>query len=140
VLWLNGKVLVCLMGGNGLVEVDPMSGDVLRHVETGVGAHNLFLTDDGATLYVSNRLGGSLAALDPVTLAVRRTYTLPGGPDDMGVAPDGTLWIALRFAETVAVMDPDSGAYESIDVGRSPHGIFLNTELRKTGKVTAEVL
>jgi YVTN family beta-propeller protein len=131
VLWLNGKVLV---------EVDPMSGDVLRHVETGVGAHNLFLTDDGQTLYVSNRLGGSLAALDPVTLAVRRTYTLPGGPDDMGVAPDGKLWIAMRFAETVAVMDPDSGDYESIDVGRSPHGIFLNTELRKKGKVTAEVL
>ena len=117
-----------------------MSGDVLRHVEPGVGAHNLFLTDDGQTLYVSNRLGGSLAALDPVTLAVRRTYTLPGGPDDMGVAPDGKLWIAMRFAETVAVMDPDSGDYESIDVGRSPHGIFLNTELGKKGKVTAEVL
>jgi len=139
VLWLNGKVLVCLMGANGLVEVDPVSGAVLRHVETGVGAHNLFLTDDGATLYVSNRLGGSLAALDPTTLALRRTYTLPGGPDDMGVAPDGKLWVAMRFAETVAVMDPESGAYDSIDVGRSPHGIFLNTELRKSGKVTAEV-
>jgi YVTN family beta-propeller protein len=138
VLWLNGKVLVCLMGSNGLVEVDPVSGAVLRHVETGVGAHNLFLTSD--TLYVSNRLGGSLAALDPATLAVRRVYTLPGGPDDMGVAPDGKLWIAMRFAETVAVMDPESGEYESIDVGRSPHGIFLNTELRKAGKVTAEVL
>jgi YVTN family beta-propeller protein len=140
VLWLNGKVLVCLMGANGLVEVDPVSGDVLRHVETGVGAHNLFLTDDGATLYVSNRLGGTLAALDPLTLTLRRTYALPGGPDDMGVAPDGKLWIALRFAETVAVMDAVSGDYQSIDVGRSPHGIFLNTELRKTGKITAEVL
>jgi DNA-binding beta-propeller fold protein YncE len=140
VLWLNGKVLVCLMGANGLVEVDPVSGDVLRHVETWVGAHNLFLTDDGLTLYVSNRLGGSLTALDPATLTLRRTYTLPGGPDDMGVAPDGKLWIAMRFAETVAVMDPESGEFESIDVGRSPHGIFLNTELRKKGKVTAEVL
>jgi len=140
VLWLNGKVLVCLMGSNGLVEIDPETGAILRHIETGIGAHNLFLTDDGATLYVSNRLGGSLAALDPTTLALRRTYTLPGGPDDIGIAPDGKLWIALRFAETVAVMDPSSGQYESIPVGRSPHGIFLNTELRKTGKVTAEVL
>jgi YVTN family beta-propeller protein len=140
VLWLNGKVLVCLMGSNGLVEIDPITGAILRHVETGVGAHNLFLTDDGATLYVSNRLGGSLAALDPTTLSLRRTYTLPGGPDDIGIAPDGKLWIALRFAETVAVLDPESGAYESINVGRSPHGIFLNTELRRTGKVTAEVL
>jgi len=140
VLWLNGKVLVCLMGSNGLVEVDPVTGTVLRHVETGVGAHNLFLTNDGATLYVSNRLGGTLAALDPATLSLRRTYTLPGGPDDIGIAPDGKLWIALRFAETVAVMDPESGQYETIPVGRSPHGIFLNTALQKPGKITAEVL
>jgi DNA-binding beta-propeller fold protein YncE len=140
VLWLNGRVLVCLMGANGLVEVDPLTGTILRHVETGVGAHNLFLTDDAKTLYVSNRLGGTLAALDPTTLALRRTYPLPGGPDDIGIAPDGNLWIALRFAETVAVLDPTSGQYESIPVGRSPHGIFLNTELRKTGKITAEVL
>jgi YVTN family beta-propeller protein len=140
VLWLNGKVLVCLMGSNGLVEIDPITGTVLRHVETGVGAHNLFLTDDGCTLYVSNRLGGTLAALDPATLSLRRTYTLPGGPDDIGIAPDGNLWIALRFAETVAVMDPESGQYETIPVGRSPHGIFLNTALQKPGKITAEVL
>jgi DNA-binding beta-propeller fold protein YncE len=133
-------VLVCLMGADGFVVVDPVSGKILRHVKTGVGAHNLFLTDDRQTLYVSNRLGGSLTALDPGTLTVRRTYTLPGGPDDIGIAPDGKLWIALRFAEAVAVMDTATGDYESIPVGRSPHGIFLNTEMRKAGKLTAEVL
>jgi YVTN family beta-propeller protein len=140
VLWHDGAVLVCIMGANGFVQVDPESGKVLRHVETGQGAHNLFLTDDRQTLYVSNRIGGSLTALDPATLTVRRTYTLPGGPDDIGIAPDGKLWIALRFAETVAVLDPESGNYDSIPVGRSPHGIFLNTEMQKAGKLTAEIL
>jgi DNA-binding beta-propeller fold protein YncE len=140
VLWHDGAVLVCIMGANGFVQVDPADGKVMRHVETGDGAHNLFLTDDRQTLYVSNRIGGSLTALDPATLTVRRTYTLPGGPDDIGIAPDGKLWIALRFAETVAVLDPESGNYDSIPVGRSPHGIFLNTEMQKAGKLTAEVL
>jgi DNA-binding beta-propeller fold protein YncE len=140
VLWHDGKILVCLMGADGFVVVEPATGKILRHVKTGVGAHNLFLTDDRQTLYVSNRLGGSLTALDPATLTVRRTYTLPGGPDDIGIAPDGKLWIALRFAEAVAVMDPATGDYESIPVGRSPHGIFLNTEMRKAGKLTAEIL
>jgi DNA-binding beta-propeller fold protein YncE len=140
VLWHDGAVLVCIMGANGFVQVDPADGKIMRHVETGDGAHNLFLTDDRQTLYVSNRIGGSLTALDPATLTVRRTYTLPGGPDDIGIAPDGKLWIALRFAETVAVLDPESGNYDSIPVGRSPHGIFLNTEMQKTGKLTAEVL
>ncbi len=120
--------------------VDPSTGAVLRRVTTGTGPHNLFLTADRSTLYVSNRLGGSLAVLDPGSLTLRQTFSLPGGPDDMGIAPDGKLWIALRFREKVAVMDPVSGDYDTIDVGRSPHGIFLNTELRKPGKLTAEVL
>jgi YVTN family beta-propeller protein len=140
VLWHDGKILVCLMGADGFVQIDPETGNILRHVKTGIGAHNIFLTGDRQTLYVSNRLGGSLTALDPATLTVRRTYTLPGGPDDIGIAPDGKLWIALRFAETVAVLDPETGHYDSIPVGRSPHGIFLNTEMRKPGKLTAEVL
>jgi DNA-binding beta-propeller fold protein YncE len=140
VLWLNGKILVCIMGSDHIAEVDPATGTVLRRVKTGAGAHNLFLNRDGSVLYVSNRIGGSLSALDPASLAVQRNYKLPGGPDDMGIDPSGKLWIALRFAETVAVMDPATGEYQSIDVGRSPHGIFLNTELRKPGKLTAEVL
>jgi DNA-binding beta-propeller fold protein YncE len=141
VLWHKGKVLVCVMGRDYVAELDPVTGEVLRHIRTGVGPHNLFLTPDGATLYVSNRIGGSLVALDPTTLEIRRTYPLhASGPDDMGVAPDGKLWIALRFREQVAVMDPESGQYETIDVGRSPHGIFLNTEMQRSGVLTAESL
>jgi YVTN family beta-propeller protein len=140
VLWLNGKVLACIMGSDHLVEVNPVSGTVTRKVVTGIGPHNLFLSPDRSVLYVSNRVGGSLAALDPSTLELRRTYPLPGGPDDMGIAPDGKLWIALRFREKVAVMDAATGDYDTIDVGRSPHGIFLNTEMRKAGKFTSEVL
>ena len=140
VLWHNGKLLVCIMGENGIVEVDPLTGIIRRRVATGEGAHNVFLSDDRAALYVSNRIGGTLTLLDPTTLEVKRNYSLPGGPDDIGIAPDGKLWIALRFAEAVAVMDPITGDYETIPVGRSPHGIFLSTELAKKGKLTAETL
>jgi YVTN family beta-propeller protein len=140
VLWLNGKILVCIMGSDHVAVIDPVSGAVERRVTTGIGPHNLFLSPDRSILYVSNRVGGSLAALDPATLTLQRTYPLPGGPDDMGIAPDGKLWIALRFREQVAVMDAATGNYDTIDVGRSPHGIFLNTEMSKPGKFTAEVL
>ena len=141
VLWHNGKVLVAVMGASQVVELDPESGAITRRVKTGKGAHNISCSPDHSVLYVSNRLGGSLSALDPITLEVRRTYPLPGcGPDDMGIAPDGKLWIALRFAEAVAVMDPVSGHYETIPVGRSPHGIFLNTQLRQHSEITAERL
>ena len=119
VLWLNGKILTCIMGSDHLVEVDPVTGVVTRKIVTGIGPHNLFLSPDRSVLYVSNRIGGSrLAALDPESLVLRRTYPLPGGPDDMGIAPDGKLWIALRFREKVAVMDAATGDYDTIDVGR----------------------
>jgi YVTN family beta-propeller protein len=141
VLWHNGKVLCCVMGSNYIAELDPVTGNILRRVQTGVGPHNLFLTPDRATLYVTNRIGGSLVALDPTSFEIRRTYPLhASGPDDMGVAPDGKLWIALRFREQVAVLDPESGHYDTIDVGRSPHGIFLNTEMSRAGLLTAETL
>jgi YVTN family beta-propeller protein len=140
VLWLNGAVICCIMGSDHIAVVDPVSGAVRRRVQTGTGPHNIFLSPDRSTLYVSNRVGGTLAVLDPTSLALMRSFPLPGGPDDMGIAPDGKLWIALRFREKVAVMDPVTGDYETIDVGRSPHGIFLNTEMRKPGKLTAEAL
>lgn len=141
VLWHRGKVLCCAMGTHDVVVVDPVSGRVERRVPTGVGPHNLFLSPDRSTLWVSNRVGGTLAALDAETLRVRRTYQLhASGPDDVAIAPDGKLWIALRFHEAVAVLDPASGAYETISVGRSPHGIYLNTMLAQPGRVTAQDL
>ncbi len=141
VLWHSGKVLVCVMGEDHVAQVDPLNGAIEQRIYTGVGPHNIFRSPDGKTIYVSNRVGGSLAVLDAATLSLRRTYPLhAAGPDDMGIAPDGKIWISLRFREQVAVLDPVTGTYETINVGRSPHGIFLNTEMSRSGLLTAEAL
>jgi DNA-binding beta-propeller fold protein YncE len=126
VLWLNGKVLVADMGTDYIAVVDPATGQVLRHVVTGKGAHNLFLSPDGKILWVNNRAGGTTVSLDANTLTLIRSYAIPGGPDDMAFAPNGKIWITRRWAEKVAILDPNTGTYETIDVGRSPHGIYLN--------------
>ena len=127
VMWLNGGVLVANMGSDDVAVVDPADGRVVRRVHTGKGAHQLFLSPDGRLLNVNNRLDtDSVTVLDAATLAPVRSYRLPGGPDDIAFAPDGRLWFTLRFVNKVAVLDPASGHYDIIDVGRSPHGIFLN--------------
>jgi DNA-binding beta-propeller fold protein YncE len=126
VMWLNGKVLVADMGGDYFAVVDPKTGHVTDRIVTGKGAHNLFLSPDKKILWVNNRVGGSTTALDAQTLTVIRKYNIPGGPDDIDFAPDGTLWITRRFAEKVAVLHPNTGDFETIDVGRSPHGVWLN--------------
>ncbi len=125
VMWHDGKILVADMGEDYLAEVDPVDGHVTRHIVTGRGAHNLFLSPDGRIVWVNNRVAGTTVALDATTLTLIRRYDIPGGPDDIAFAPDGKLWITRRFAEKVAVLDPVTGKYQTIDVGRSPHGLFL---------------
>ncbi len=65
--------------------------------------------------------------LDPQTLDKIRDCTFPAAPDDMDFAPDGKMWTGLRWAHAVAVIDPATGDMHKILVGRSPHGIWLNT-------------
>ena len=126
VLWLNGKLLVAVMGGDYVSVVDPANGKVVDHIVTGKGAHNLFLSPDGKTVWVNNRASGTTTSVDAATMKAIRTYRIPGGPDDIAFAPDGTLWITRRFADKVAILHPDTGAFETIVVGRSPHGLWLN--------------
>lgn len=126
VLWLNGKVLVADMGTDYIAVVDPATGKVVEHVQTGRGAHQLFLSPDRKILWVNNRAGGTTVSLDATTLKPIRSYAISGGPDDLDFAPGGKIWITRRWAETVAVLDPATGSYATIKVGRSPHGILLN--------------
>jgi hypothetical protein len=126
VLWLNGRVLVANMGTDHFAVTDPATGRVERQVQTGKGAHNLFLSPDRRILWVNNRAGGTTVSLDAATFKLIRSYAIPGGPDDIDFAPDGKIWITRRWSEKVAVLDPAAGTYETIEVGRSPHGLWLN--------------
>lgn len=126
IMWFRDTLLVANMGEDDVMQIDPIDGHLLRRIVTGRGAHTVFLAPDGKTVWVNNRVEGTTTALDPNTLDVRRTYAVPGGPDDIDFAPDGRLWITQRFARTVAVMDPATGAIETAQVGRSPHGLFIS--------------
>jgi DNA-binding beta-propeller fold protein YncE len=137
VLWHDGKVLVADMGTDYVAVVEPADGHVINRIHTGKGAHNLFVSPDRKIIWVNNRVGGTTTSLDATTLTPIRTYTIPGGPDDIAFAPDGRLWITRRFAEKVAVLDPKTGDYQTIDVGRSPHGLFLNPKGRAEPSVAA---
>jgi len=125
--WSHGRILVGCMGEAHIAVVDPATGHVERTIATGRGAHTMFLAPGGKLIYATNRVDGSISVIDANSLAVLRTISVPGGPDDLEFAPDGMIWAALRFAQSVAVIDPESGAIERITVGRSPHGIWMNT-------------
>jgi DNA-binding beta-propeller fold protein YncE len=137
VLWYDGKVLVADMGTDYVAVVDPADGRVVNRIHTGRGAHNLFISPDRKIIWVNNRVGGTTTSLDAATLAPIRSYAIPGGPDDIAFAPDGRLWITRRWAEKVAVLDPKTGDYQTVEVGRSPHGLFLNPKGNAAPSVAA---
>ena len=124
----SGTILVAVMGTDHFIEVNPKDGGIMRLVQTGRGTHNFVLSPDGKTLYVSNRLAGTISVLDARTLAVTATWAAPGGPDDMALSGDGKeLWATGRWRASVYVIDRTTGAVKTtIPVGRSPHGIALD--------------
>ncbi len=130
VIWHQGKLLVANMGTDYVAVVDPVDGRVERRIRTGRGAHQIFPSPDGKLLWVNNRVDGTTISLDATTLLPIRTYRVPGGPDCIEFAPDGKLWITQRFIQKVGILDPATGALQSVPVGRSPHGIFLTAATR----------
>ncbi len=129
VLWHQGRILVGVMGTDYVAVVDPADGHVEREIHMAPGPHNLFAAPGRRLLFVTCRVSGTIEQLDWDSLAIIRTYRVPGGPDDIVFGPNDTLWATLRWREHVAVIDRASGAMSFIATGRSPHGIWLNTAL-----------
>ena len=126
VLWLNGRVLVADMGTDYLAAADPATGKVVAAYRDRQGGAPVVLVAgwQNPVGQQPRRRHHRLARQHHAEADPR--YNIPGGPDDLAFAPNGKIWITRRWAEKVAVLDPATGAYETIDVGRSPHGLFLN--------------
>lgn len=124
----SGALLVANMGEDNVSVIDPATGQTIRRIVTGAGAHNLFPSRDGLFLYVTNRVAGTIAALDAATLTLVTTFRAPGTPDCLDFSPDGRqLWFTQRVGNRVGVIDVETGALlAQIRVGRSPHGILFH--------------
>ena len=107
-------------------------------IATGVGAHGLYPSRDGKSLYVANRgsntvrgrpLGkGSISVIDFATRVVVKTWPVPGGgsPDMGNVSADGKyLWLSGRYDNVAYRIDTQSGAIDQIKVGHEPHGLTV---------------
>jgi len=133
IIWHRGRLLVGIMGSDHFVAVNPVTREVTRAFTIGRGAHAVFPAPDGRALFATSRVDSRVAEIDPETLAVRRVWNIPGGPDCLTFDPEGRVWMTLRWAGRVAMLDPTSGQVETIRVGRSPHGIFFKPRREGVG-------
>ena len=135
----DGKTFfVADMLADGVHVVDGASFKQIGFIPTGIGAHGLYPSRDGKSLYVANRgtnkmIGrkggkGSVSVIDFATRKVAKTWPIPGGgsPDMGNVSADGKyLWLSGRFDDEVYRIETTSGAVDKVKVGREPHGLTV---------------
>jgi len=135
----NGKLFfVADMMADGVHVVDGESFKQIGFIATGVGAHGLYPSRDGKSMYVANRGSnkirgtpggkGSVSVIDFATRVVTKTWPVPGGgsPDMGNVSADGKyLWLGGRYDNEVYRFNTDSGAVDKVKVGREPHGLTV---------------
>jgi len=135
----DGKTFfVADMMADGVHLVDGETFRQIGFIETGIGAHGLYPSRDGKSLYVANRGSnkihgpprgkGSVSVIDFASRSVVRNWPIPGGgsPDMGNVSADGKhLWLSGRFDDVVYRIDTQTGAVDKIKVGREPHGLTV---------------
>lgn len=136
----DGSVFyVADLTADGVHILDPHTFRVIGFLHTGKGAHALYPSRDGRSLYVANRgwntvMGGrhgpgSVSVIDFATRRVVANWPVPeGGSPDMGnVSVDGgELWLSGRFDYEVYVFDTRTGTLtHRIQVERGPHGLTV---------------
>ena len=126
------------MMADGVHVVDGETFKQIDFIATSIGAHGLYPSRDGKSLYVANRGSnrihgkargpGSVSVIDFATGKLTVTWPIPGGgsPDMGNVSADGRhLWLSGRYDDTVYRVDTRSGAVDKIKVGREPHGLTV---------------
>jgi YVTN family beta-propeller protein len=135
----DGRVFfIADMMADGVHVIELESFRQTGFIATGVGAHGLYPSRDGRSLYVANRGGnqvrgkpngkGSVSVIDFATRKVVATWPIAGGgsPDMGNVSADGRyLWLSGRYDDVVYRFDTRDGAVDKIKVGREPHGLTV---------------
>jgi outer membrane protein assembly factor BamB len=102
---------------NELIALDPRTGEIAWRM-TVPGAHELAVTHDGRTAYVSRRTANALAVVDLETHTYRDVLTL-ALPDTLQLsANQKLLTVGLRASPaSVAVVDTETFSYEIVPIG-----------------------
>jgi YVTN family beta-propeller protein len=125
----DGRVFyVADLNYNGVWEIDASTFALIAFVKTGAGTHGLYPSRDAKSLYISNRLAGTISVLSFATRKVIATWRIPGGSPDMGgVSASGSvLWLTGRYDASVYAIDTSTGKLiRRIPVGAGPHGLCV---------------
>jgi YVTN family beta-propeller protein len=127
-----GRWLLATSEGSRRFHLFDTARDVLVRSVTSTeeGMHMLAASPRDDTVYVANRISGSLTVLDAERLTIRKVIPVGPGPEGIALTPDRKLLlVALRESGEVILMKPGSDrALARIPVGRSPIRIAVTPD------------
>ncbi len=113
----NPALIVLVKGANELAIVDPTSLKVLARVPTGEAPHEVALSADGKTAFVSNygarTPGNSISVIDLATQReIKRVDLGPVRRPHGMVENGGKLYFTAEFSRLIGRYDPQAGAVD----------------------------
>jgi YVTN family beta-propeller protein len=91
---------------SGVTVIDVETREVIAEIETGAGHHEITISGDGRSAFVSNRDDGTVSVIDVETLAIVTTI-------ETGPVPIAMAWSSL--SQSLYVADGESGEVVVID-------------------------
>ena len=101
---------------------------------------NFDISQDGATLFVSNEDAGTASIVDIASGKIRSTVKVGKEPEGVRVAPDGkTVWVTGETDHNVTVIDTRTGkVLGQVEVGKRPRSLAFTPDGTRA-YVTSEV-
>jgi DNA-binding beta-propeller fold protein YncE len=114
----DGVLYVGDFAGGRVVRITPGGGPApLRSKPVCAGVQDLQLL--GGWLWAACMTDGTVVALDPATLRVRRTVPVEGDPDGLAPGAGADLLVSLQDGPGLAVLDTAAGTAERVFTGKS---------------------
>ncbi|MDP9455910.1 MAG: YncE family protein [Actinomycetota bacterium] len=134
----TGLVAVGLREPDELAIVDGGSGEVVRTVELPASPRHLGLAGPGGPVLVPVERGDALVRVGLPGGEILSETTVGKFPHDAAAGPDGRIFVANEFGDTLSVIEGDE-VVETIDAPRQPGGVAV-TESGLVGVIGVSAL
>jgi YVTN family beta-propeller protein len=123
----NARLWVVNIDNDSVSVFDSVSLGKIAEIAVGSMPRSVAVTPSGA-VWVTNKGDATLSVVDPVSLTVSKTVTLPRASQPFGVvaAPNGNVFVALEALGRVLKLDAAGATLASLDVGPSPRHLALS--------------
>ncbi len=127
----TGRIWVVNQDNDSVSVLSAANNTRLAEIAVGSAPRSVAIAPNGM-VWVANKLSASLSVIDPASLAVARTVSLPYGSQPFGIAfapSGGAAFVTLEASGAVVKIDAASYATLAITaVGANPRGIAVTAD------------